>query len=151
MPEHPPKKSLVHRISAKRHDPAWRATARQVFFFGAVGGLQLAVDWGSFVGLSLAGLAAAPANLTGRVVSSILGFWLNRTLTFSSAGSRHALAGPQLGRFITGWFLTAMLSTLMVTLLDHLLGLRAAAVGKIVVDGLLAVFSFWLSKRWIFR
>lgn len=152
MPEtSPPQKSLVHRISAKRLDPAWRATARQVFFFGMVGGLQLAVDWGSFVGLSVLGVAAAPANLTGRIVSSVLGFWLNRTLTFSNSGSREAMAAPQLGRFVAGWCLTAVLSTVMVTALDHAFGLHAAAVGKVVVDGLLAMFSFWLSKRWIFR
>ncbi len=116
-----------------------------------VGGLQLAVDWGSFVGLSVLGVAAAPANLTGRIVSSVLGFWLNRTLTFSNSGSREAMAAPQLGRFVAGWCLTAVLSTVMVTALDHAFGLHAAAVGKVVVDGLLAMFSFWLSKRWIFR
>ncbi|WP_369969657.1 GtrA family protein [Stenotrophomonas rhizophila] len=138
-------------IAAKRKDPAWRATERQLLLFGLVGGLQLGIDWSCFVGLSMLGLAAAPANLSGRVVSSVLGFWLNRSLTFANAGSRKAMPTRQLIRFIIGWALTALLSTLMVTALDHVLGLRGAAIGKLFVDGLLAIFSFWLSKHWIFR
>lgn len=138
-------------IAEKRKDPAWRATERQFLLFGAVGALQLGIDWSCFVGLSMLGLAAAPANLTGRVVSSIFGFWLNRSLTFANAGSRRAMPARQLVRFIIGWALTALLSTALVTALDHVLGLRAAAIGKLFIDGLLALFAFWLSKHWIFR
>lgn len=151
MPEQQPlRKSVFGAITAKRRDPSWRATERQLLLFGLVGGLQLGVDWSCFVGLSMIGLAAAPANLTGRVISSVLGFWLNRSLTFANAGSR-TMPTRQLVRFLAGWALTALLSTLMVTALDHMLGLRAAAVGKLFIDGLLAIFSFWLSKHWIFR
>lgn len=138
-------------IAEKRKNPAWRATERQLLLFGAVGVLQLGIDWSCFVGLSLLGLAAAPANLTGRVVSSVLGFWLNRSLTFANAGSRQAMPARQLVRFVIGWALTALLSTALVTALDHIFGLRAAAIGKVFIDGLLAIFAFWLSKHWIFR
>jgi len=146
-----PTKSALGAFWAKRHDPAWRLTARQAVLFGMVGGLQLALDWSCFVGLSMLGLAAAPANLVGRLLSSILGFWLNRTLTFANAGSRSSMPTRQLLRYIAGWMLTALLSTLLVAALDHAFGLRVAAAGKIVVDGLLALFAFWLSKHWIFR
>jgi putative flippase GtrA len=124
---------------------------RQVLGFGLVGGLQLALDWASFVALTAVGVAVLPANLVGRVAGASLGYWANGRYTFSKPGEAPRLGRRHLLRYVLFWLAMSALSTLAVMCLDRLHGLQAAWLGKPVVDGVLAVLGFLAAKYWIYR
>ncbi|MFY2763392.1 GtrA family protein [Arenimonas sp. MALMAid1274] len=123
---------------------------RQVLGFGAVGGLQLLLDWGCFVALTALGLAVVPANLAGRVAGASLGYWLNGRYTFADAGQAR-LGRRRALRFIAFWIATTALSTWAMQFIDAQRGLTLAWLAKPVVDGLLAALGFVVSKYWIYR
>lgn len=123
---------------------------RQLVSYGAVGGLQLLLDWACFVGLTAAGVAVVPANLAGRIAGASLGFWLNGRYTFARGGvptlsRRHAL------RFVVFWLATTAASTLAVQAIDAREGLHAAWLLKPLVEALLAALGFLAARYWIYR
>lgn len=123
---------------------------KQGLGYGAVGLLQLLLDWLCFVGLSALGLATIPANLTGRVAGAVLGFWLNGVFTFRDGGVSR-LGWRRLGRFLVSWGSMSMLSTLGVYLVDHGAGLHWAWLIKPVIDAGLAGLGFIASRYWIYK
>jgi putative flippase GtrA len=123
---------------------------RQVLGFGIVGGIQLVVDWACFVALTALGLAVVPSNLAGRVAGASLGFWLNGRYTFAQSGEAR-LGRARMLRFVVFWVVTALLSTWAMHALDANQGLRAAWLGKPLVDVALAALGFLVSKFWIYR
>lgn len=126
--------------------------ARQGISFLVVGGIQLGLDWGTFVALSALGVPVPAANIVGRIAGATLGFWLNAHFTFRDAESGIAPRGWSNGmKFLALWSLTTVLSTLLVSTVSGAVGLRWAWVGKPLIDGVLAVLSFALSKYWVFR
>lgn len=131
--------------------PAKQRLVREGFGFVVIGGAQLLLDWLCFVLLSAVGIPVVPANVAGRAAGAALGFWLNGAYTFADPDGSCKLGRTQLLKFFAGWGLVAALSTLFVWMLAHLHGLQLAWIGKPVVDGVLAVFGFLLSKYWIFR
>ncbi len=108
------------------------------------------VDWLLFVSLSAAGLPTTPANLVGRAGGALLGFWLNGAITFR-AGSRARLGWPHLIRFVISWGMMSLLSTGALVLIDRNLGLHWAWIAKPLVDGILALAGFFVSRHWIYR
>lgn len=123
---------------------------RQLAGYGAVGGLQLVLDWACFVALTAAGVAVVPANVAGRIAGASLGFWLNGRYTFARGGApalgrRHAL------RFVAFWLATTAASTLAVQAMDSREGLQAAWLLKPLVEAALAVLGFLASRHWIYR
>lgn len=119
--------------------------------YAIVGGIQMLLDWGCFVLLTWLGMAVVPANLTGRLAGAIVGFGLNGRYTFAQKGQPLPLGRRHMARFVIGWVVMAVLSTIAVALLAHLKWLWVAWLGKPFVDGGLAVLGFLLSKYWIFR
>lgn len=129
--------------------PKAAGITREAMLFAIFGGVQLVADWLTFVVLTWAGVETASANVAGRIVGAALGFWLNGRFTFRAAAG--AQRSRQLLRFVGGWAITAVLSTAAVYVIERNLGLQAAWIGKLVVDALIAVLGFALSKYWIFR
>jgi putative flippase GtrA len=126
--------------------------AREGVGYIVVGLIQLVLDWGVFVLLTALGISVTTSNLTGRASGAILGFWLNATYTFrGSAEGELPRRWSNVVKFLVGWVVTSLLSTLMVGAVDHAVGLRWAWVAKPMIDGVLAVLGFALSKYWIFR
>ncbi|HEY0179433.1 MAG TPA: GtrA family protein [Dokdonella sp.] len=123
--------------------------ARQGSRFVLVGCAQCALDWSVMVGLSRAGAAVAAANIAGRAVGALLGFWLNGTITFASADARPGWR--QFARYAVLWCANAALSTAAVSALDLAHGRRSAWIGKPLVDGAIALASFLVSRRWVYR
>lgn len=123
---------------------------RQGAGYGAVGVVQLLLDWALFVGLSAFGAPTVAANLVGRIGGALLGFWLNGIVTFRGAGGSR-LGWTRLGRFLLSWAVMTLLSTLAVALLDRHAGLQWAWLAKPVVDALLALCGFVVSRYWIYR
>lgn len=122
----------------------------QLLSFGFVGGVQLLVDWLVFVALSALGVPVLAANLGGRVSGASLGFWLNGTVTF-----RHA-AGPvrdglTLLRFLAMWLLLTAVSSVTLWGIDAHGSLKLAWLAKPLVEAVLAMASFVLSRHWVYR
>lgn len=123
---------------------------RQSGSYLVVGGVQFAVDWAVFVGLSAMGIPAAPANVAGRVCGAVLGFWLNGRVTFARGGQPR-LGRARLARFVAVWLLLTLLSTLLVGWTAHQLGLRHAWLAKPVVEFFMAALGFAAARCWIYR
>jgi putative flippase GtrA len=114
---------------------------RQVVLFIVIGVIQLGVDWLTFVVLTWSGMAVETANITSRIVGAV----------FRSPRQRSPQRIRQGARFVAGWTTTTALSTLAVWAIERGFGLHAVWIGKILIDGMLAVMGFVLSKYWIFR
>ena len=131
------------------------SSPRQLLFrqggsFIAVGLAQLLLDWLVFVGLTALGVPAAPGNLAGRISGALLGFWLNGRYTFASAGHQR-LGWKRFGRFLAIWVPATALSTWLVTMVAAALGLQLAWLAKPLVEGALAVLSFFLLRHVVYR
>lgn len=122
---------------------------RQGSQFVVIGLLQLLIDWSVFVAATAAGMPTIPANVLGRVCGALLGFWLNGRITFASGGAR--LGWQRFGRFMAIWIVLTLLSTWLVALCADALGLRLAWLAKPVVEGVLAVVSFFLGRHVVYR
>lgn len=123
---------------------------RQGSQFLLIGLLQLLVDWSVFVAATAAGMPTVPGNVLGRVCGALLGFWLNGRITFAN-GDDARLGWRRFGRFMAMWLVLTALSTWLVALCAHALGLRLAWLAKPLVEGMLAVVSFFLGRQLVYR
>ncbi len=112
--------------------------------------LQLVVDWAIFVGVTALGLHAVPANLLGRTSGALLGFWLNGRYTFAGEDGAH-LGWRRFRRFGLLWIGMTIASTVLVHAVEMQLGLRWAWLAKPVVEGGLAMVTFFLLRRLVYR
>ncbi|WP_269789999.1 GtrA family protein [Stenotrophomonas sp. Iso1] len=122
--------------------------ARQSWLFLLMGFLQWILDWLVTVGLSHAGMSLEIANVCGRLIGAMFGFWLNGTFTFSSS---RPLGRQQLLRFALAWAALTVISTWGVGYVGRSVGLEAAWLAKPLIEAVLAVISFFISRHWIYR
>lgn len=123
---------------------------RQGSQYLAFGLLQLLVDWAVFVAATALGLDAVPANLLGRISGAMLGFWLNGRYTFACEdGAR--LGWQRFRRFGVLWISMTIASTVLVHAVEQHLGLHSAWMAKPVVEGGLAMVTFFLLRRLVYR
>ncbi|HVK51734.1 MAG TPA: GtrA family protein [Pseudoxanthomonas sp.] len=122
--------------------------ARQSRLFLLVGVLQWILDWLVTVGLSSAGVSLEIANVCGRVTGALLGFWLNGIFTFPGD---QRLGHRQLLRFLLVWIVLTLMSTWAMSSIARNLSLEIAWLAKPVVEAVLAVGSFFISRHWIYR
>lgn len=123
---------------------------RQGSRFLVVGMAQLALDWATFVIATSLGMPAVPGNLLGRLCGMLLGFWLNGRYTFSQDdGAR--LGWTRFWKFLAIWLLATVLSTWLILLVEHHLGLRLAWLAKPLVEGGLAVLTFLAGRYVVYR
>ncbi|WP_434212923.1 GtrA family protein [[Pseudomonas] boreopolis] len=123
---------------------------RQGGQFILVGLLQLLLDWAVFVAATALGMPVAGGNLLGRVSGAMLGFWLNGRYTFAEAdGAR--LGWQRLQRFALMWIALTAVSTWPLSVTTHSLGLQWAWLAKPLVEGALAVVSFFLNRHLVYR
>ncbi|WP_191850054.1 MULTISPECIES: GtrA family protein [Stenotrophomonas] len=123
---------------------------RQGSAYIVIGLVQLLLDWLVFVGSTALGLPVAPANIVGRLAGMLLGFWLNGRYTFADAGQQR-LGWKRFARFFLLWILLTATSTLLVTVVDHGLGLQYAWLAKPLVEGGLALVTFVLLRHVVYR
>jgi putative flippase GtrA len=124
--------------------------ARQGLSFLTVGIGLIAVDWLVFVSLTALGVAPAAANLAGRVVGAVLGFWVNGRITFGNMRAPR-VGGRRFVRFTLLWLLLTLTSTGLIATVAQHLGLRFAWLAKPVVEACLALVSFTVSRHWVYR
>ncbi|MGK9145589.1 GtrA family protein [Xanthomonas euvesicatoria] len=123
---------------------------RQGSQFMIIGALQLVVDCGIFIAATAAGMPAVPANLLGRIGGTMLGFWLNGRYTFAQQGDAR-LGWRRFGRFAVMWLTLTLISTWLLSTTVDLPGLRQAWLAKPLVEGGLAVVSFFLGRHVVYR
>jgi putative flippase GtrA len=114
-----------------------------------IGGLQWLLDWAVMVGLSQLGVPVRTANVTGRICGALFGFWSNGRVTFARPGS--AVGRTQLQRFLVMWIATTAASTWAIGRVDDVLGLQWAWLAKPLVEILLGLIGFVLSRHWIYK
>jgi|SRR5690242_1040817 len=123
--------------------------ARQGLSFLVVGCVLVLVDWTVFVVLSALGLPTGWSNIAGRVAGALVGFGANGGVTFKQSGvPKYGVR--RFGRFLVLWVVLTLVSTLLVSALADQLSLRVAWVAKPVVDAILAVVSFFISRHWVY-
>lgn len=118
--------------------------------FAGVGGVLILVDWLTFVLLTRLGVDTMTANLCGRLIGAVTGFFLNGILTFGGKDGAN-LGWVRLLRFVLAWIGMTILSTACVVAVDRYLGLAAAWIAKPAIDASLAVLGFVVSRYWIYR
>lgn len=126
--------------------PLLRQSSQYIVF----GVLQLLLDWMMFVGLTALGTPSAPANLTSRLSAALLGFWLNGRYTFADGGDSR-LGWRRFVRFWALWLVMTAISTLLVATVEAQLGLKWAWLAKPVVEGGLAMVTFFLLRHIVYR
>lgn len=112
--------------------------------------LQLALDWLLFVAFTALGTPTAPANLASRLSAAVLGFWLNGRYTFAD-GTGSRLGWRRFARFWLLWLTMTAISTVLVVAVESQLGLHWAWLAKPVVEGCLALATFFLMRHVVYR
>ena len=127
-----------------------RILLRQGASYGAVGGLALLVDWGTFVLASWLGMPAVPANLAARLAGAGVAFLLNGLVTFRDPdGGR--LGWRRFVRYAITWALLTFVSTWAMATVTYHASLEAAWLAKPMVEAVLAAVSFVLYRYWIYK
>ena len=126
---------------------------RQPVFFLLVGGFQYVLDaalYALFIGI---GIATVPANVTSRATAAAAGFLLNRYWTFGQRNDTVRRFGASLFRFIVLWLTMTLISSLAILALQQAWGSDNASriMAKLLVEAVLAVASFLVSRFWVFR
>lgn len=126
---------------------------RQPAYFLVVGGIQYLLDASLYALLISGGIATVPANITSRASAAAFGFLLNRYWTFGQRKDTLKRFGVSLGRFIIFWAVMTLISTAAVYTLGVLWGSdnTSRIIAKLVVEAVLAVISFLISRFWVFR
>jgi putative flippase GtrA len=122
---------------------------RQGRHYLVIGGVQWLLDWGVMVVLSHLGLRIGVANIIGRISGALIGFWLNGRITF--AGDEHAIGRTQLLRFVVMWVAMTLLSTVAIEGIDDVLGRKWAWLAKPLVEVVLGLLGFIVSRQWVYR
>lgn len=138
-------------LQRKLGDSAFRELARQLVLYGIVGGAQLLLDYLVFVGLTAAGIGIVPSNLIARVTGAILGYLLNRRITFARGVPGGRRESAMMLRFVVVWSLLTLLGTLGLGWLGSMASLQWVWVAKPVTDAFLAVLGFLMSRYWIYK
>ena len=129
---------------------SWRPHLRQGASYVLVGLAQLALDSAVFVAVTAAGVPVAPGNVLGRISGALLGYWLNGRITFATQGDSR-LGRASFVRFLVGWLTFTAISTAAVSTIAAHLGIGHAWIAKPLVEGSLALASFFLLRHWVYR
>lgn len=123
---------------------------RQGLSFVAIGGCLVVVDWLVFVVLTALGAGPVTANIAGRTAGAVLGFWANGWVTFGEAGQPR-VGGRRFVRYALLWLSLTLVSTGLIVMCTEYLGLQLAWLAKPLVETVLALVSFFVSRHWVYR
>jgi len=126
---------------------------RQPVYFVVVGGLQAGMDTLLFGLMVSVAVPTERANVISRLCAAVIGFLLNRYLTFQNRNETLSRLGFSMARFVILWIALTLLSTASILLLEVVFGANTGnRIGyKIGVEALLAVVSFFAAKYWVYR
>jgi len=129
------------------------ALIRQPLYFLIVGGLQAGVDTLLFGLMVSVAIPTERANVVSRLCAAVIGFLLNRYLTFQNRSETLSHLGFSMARFVILWLALTIVSTASIMLLAAVFGAGTGnKIGyKIAVEAVLAVLSFFAAKYWVYR
>lgn len=126
---------------------------RQPVLFVLVGGFQYVLDAALFAVLISTGVATVPSNVASRAGAAVVGFLLNRYLTFGQRSDTFKRFGASLSRFVLLFIALTIVSTVAIRGLESTWGSDdlSRIMAKLAVEAVLAVLSFVVSRFWVFR
>ena len=129
------------------------ALIRQPLYFLIVGGLQAGVDTLLFGLMVSVAIPTERANVVSRLCAAVIGFLLNRYVTFQNRNETLSRLGFSMARFVILWIALTIVSTASIMLLAAVFGAGTGnKIGyKIAVEAVLAVLSFFAAKYWVYR
>ncbi len=101
---------------------------------------------GSFLVLIYLGIDPVLSNVSGKVMAGIFAFQMHRTFTFSLEKNQHN--DKQKYRYFL--LLSANVPVSAVVLVLVMLVVDSLIMAKFLSDVLIVLFSFWISKTWVF-
>ncbi len=125
------------------------STLKEGARFIAVGIAQVLLDSGIYIALTSIGIATPPANLCGRISGAVIGFWLNGKITF--AHHQQPQLGARFARYAVLWVVMTIISTTLLTMIARDAGLVHAWWSKPLLEGMLGILSFLVSRYWVYR
>ena len=134
---------------------------RELFFYGIVGLITTAVNWGVYtlisrLSASLLGIPVENAILIafstviGWAASVAFAFWANKKYVFRSPGWDMTTLKRELPEFITARLLSLGFDAAFVELAVHLAGMNDLAA-KLIANIIVIILNYFASKFWIFR
>jgi putative flippase GtrA len=128
----------------------WRILLKEVFAFGVVGSIALALDVGIFVALAQYG--AIKAKLVSGVISTAFAYFGNRYFSFSHR-ARVSL-GREASFFLGVNALALVWCELVIALFVYGFGARSTSgtvlAANLCATGLATGFRFWAYRRYVF-
>lgn len=134
---------------------------RELFFYGIVGLITTAVNWGVYtlisrLSASLLGIPVenailiAVSTVIGWAASVAFAFWANKKYVFRSPGWDMTTLKRELPEFITARLLSLGFDAAFVELAVHLAGMNDLAA-KLIANIIVIILNYFASKFWIFR
>jgi len=134
---------------------------RELFFYGVVGLVTTAVNWGIYTLVSRlsAALFAIPvenalliaaATIIGWIASVAFAFWANKKFVFRSPGWDRETLRRELPEFVTARLLSLGFDAAFVELAVHLAGMNDL-LAKLIANVIVIILNYFASKFWIFR
>lgn len=117
--------------------------------FSVIGAVQVVVDSVTYIGLTTLGVATPPANVCGRIVGALLGFWLNGRVTF--AHREQPRLRWRIARYVALWIVLTIVSTVGLTVIGHHAGLKHTWWAKPVIEIALGLISFLVCRHWVYQ
>lgn len=115
----------------------------------SVGVCQLFLDLLLFLLLQNFGVAIAIANTISRFCAAVAGYYLNKQFTFSVG---HISGYSMMLRYWSFWIFMTFLSSVLILSLDKLMSTTLpTGLGKLVVELVLFLISFLISKFWVYK
>ena len=114
-----------------------------------VGVFQFVLDLLLYLLFQKIGMAIVMANTASRLSAATGGYFLNRKYTFSVvSASGHSMVV----RYWLFWiFMTGLSSLLLLAWEAHFASQWSPGLGKFLVEAVLAVLGFFISKLWVYR
>jgi putative flippase GtrA len=117
--------------------------------FSLIGAIQVAMDSATYIVLTQLGLATPPANVCGRCMGALFGFWLNGRITFARNEQPHLRL--RFARYLILWIVLTTISTTSLMMIAAHGGLARTWWCKPLIEIVLGITSFLLSRHWVFR
>jgi putative flippase GtrA len=117
--------------------------------FIVVGAIQVVVDSATYIVLTKLGIATPPANICGRCVGALFGFWLNGRVTFARNEQPHLRL--RFARYLILWIVLTAISTTALLTIAARGGLARTWWCKPLIEIALGVTSFLVSRHWVYR
>lgn len=134
---------------------------RELFFYGVVGVITTAINWGVYVAVSrgaslLTGvpvenaLLIAVATVIGWAASVAFAFWANKKYVFKSPCWDRETLRRELPEFVTARLLSLGFDAAFVELAVRFAGMDDR-IAKLIANIIVILLNYFASKFWIFR